>query len=175
MLQSCSPEESISGDNNVNYRFKLTIDGIVREVKGNTANDYGYKGPINNKCTATEPNFIVLSITDPTYSNYVSGSPVAFFLSNISPFVLGTNRVQTPLNLYRQNANPGTSHSDTSINIIITDLGTPSVGDLGTSNYRFGNTIKGNYSGTFYSKPSGSNYATVPHSISIEFEAVRLY
>ena len=177
MLQSCSSGDSSNNKTttgNVNYGFTLTVDGKIYKVKGNTSNDYGYKGPNNNKCTAVGPNGILLTITDPSYSNYVSGSPVDFYLSG-SPIVLGQNLMQTPWNLYHQYASPGASFSDTRIPIIITDLGTPSIGDIGTSNYHFGNTVKGNYKGTYYSIPSGSNNATVPHTISIEFEAVRLY
>jgi hypothetical protein len=175
ILQSCSSGDSSSStSNNVNYSFTIINDGIVYKVQGNTANDYGYSGPINNKCTSSNPGGIQLTITDPTYNNYVTGNPVNFYLSS-GPLVLGTNLMQTPWNLYRQYANPGASGADTRIPINITDLGTPSIGDIGTSNYRFGNTIKGSYSGTYYSKPSGSNIATIPHTLSIEFEAVRLY
>jgi hypothetical protein len=178
MLQACTSGDSniseISNNNNVNYSFTIINDGIVYKVQGNTSNDYGFKGPINNKCTANSPNGVSLTITDPSYSNYVSGNPINFYLYN-GPIILGTNLMQTPWNLYHQYATPGASGSDTRIPITITDLGTPSVGDLGTSSYHFGNTIKGHYSGTYYSIPSGSNTATVPHTISIEFEAVRLY
>ena len=177
ILQACSSDDSSNSNinnNNVNYSFTIINDGITYKVQGNTANDYGFNGPINNKCTSTNPGGIQLTITDPTYSNYVRGNPLNFYLSS-GPLVLGTNLMQTPWNLYRQYANPGASGSDTRIPITITDLGTPSIGNIGTSNYRFGNTIKGRYSGTYYSIPSGSNVATIPHTLSIEFEAVRLY
>ncbi len=172
MLQSCSSGDSSSStSNNVNYSFTIINDGVVYKVQGNTANDYGDSGPINNRCTSSSTGSIRLTITDPTYSNYVTGNPVEFYLSG-GPLVLGTNLMQTPWDLYYQYGGLGT---DTRIPINITDLGTPSIGDIGTSNYRFGNTIKGSYSGTYYSKPSGSNIATIPHTLSIEFEAVRLY
>ena len=177
ILQSCTSGDSSSSNsnnNNVNYSFTIINDGIAYKVQGNTANDYGFKGPVNNKCTSANTGGIQLTITDPTYSNYVSGNPINFYLSG-SPLILGTNLMQTPWNLYRQYADPGASGADTRIPINITDLGTPSIGDIGTSNYRFGNTMKGSYSGTYYSKPSGSNIATIPHTLSIEFEAVRLY
>ena len=181
-LQSCSSGDSSnsssnnnSSNNNVNYSFTIINDGIVYKVQGNTANDYGFKGPVNNKCTASIPGQVYLTITDPTYSNYVAGNPMTFLLSSVNPLTLGTNLMDTSWNLYHQYANPGASGADTKIPIIITDLGTPSVGDKGTPNYHFGNTIKGHYNGTYYSIPPGSNVATVPHTISIEFEAVRLY
>lgn len=175
ILQACSSDDSSNiNNNNVNYSFTIINNGITYKVQGNTANDYGFNGPINNKCTSTNPGGIQLTITDPTYSNYVRGNPLNFYLSSCS-LVLGTNLMQTPWNLYGQYANPGASGSDTRIPITITDSGTPSIGNIGTSNYRFGNTIKGRYSGIYYSIPSGSNVATIPHTLSIEFEAVRLY
>ncbi len=171
MLQYCySGDSSSSSSNNVNYSFTIINDGIVYKVQGNTANDYGFAGPVNNECTAISPGGLRFTITDPTYSNYLTGNPIDLNLYS-GPLVLGTNLMSTSWYLTTQYAGP----SNGRIPINITDLGTPSIGDLGTSNYRFGNTIKGNYSGTYYTKPSGSNIATVPHTLSIEFEVVRLY
>jgi hypothetical protein len=183
LLQACSSNnnsnnnntDNNSSNNNVNYSFTVINDGVTYKVQGNTINDFGFKGPVNNKCTASIPTQVSLKITDPTYSNYVCGNPMNLLLVSANPFTLGTNYMDTNWNLYHQYANPGASGANTTIPITITDLGTPSVGVLGTSNYRFGNTIKGYYTGTYYSIPSGSNVATVPHNISIEFEAVRLY
>jgi hypothetical protein len=175
LLQSCSSGDNSSNsssNNNVNYSFTIINDGVIYKVKGNTANDQGFKGPISNKCTANLLNEsgITLTITDLTNSNYVSGNPINIYLSG-SPLVLGTNYMSTNWYLTTQYAGA----SNTRIPITITDLGTPSTGSIGTSNYRFGNTVKGHYSGNYYTIPPGSNSATVSHTLSIQFEAVRLY
>lgn len=181
MLQSCSSGDKNSDSstdnksNNVDYKFTYIIDGNVYKVSGNTANDFGNNGPKSNLCTAYNAKQIVLSITDPTYSNFVSGSSFNIILNVPDNFGLGINKMSTNKNFYKQNACPGCSGSDTSIQVEITDLGTPSIGDLGTPNFKYGNTIKGHYSGVYYSIPSGSNNATIPHTVSIDFEAVRLY
>jgi hypothetical protein len=180
VLQSCSSGDdnsssSSTSNNNVNYSFTIINDGVVHKVKGNTANDYGFKGPVKNKCTASlgsqyGQSGITLTITDPTDSNYISGKPIDISIFG-APFVLGTNFMGT--SWYLTTERSGASNGYIPINI--TDLGTPSTGSIGTSNYRFGNTIKGHYSGNYYTKPSGSNSATVSHTLSIQFEAVRLY
>jgi hypothetical protein len=184
ILQACSSNESNSNTNsttssgNVDYEFNVTIDNYVHKVKGNTANDEGFKGPLKNKCTATGAWSIALSITDVSYSNYVTGIPNSFTLFASSPtnFVLGTNYMNTTIPYYKNyGASPGAAAANNAIPVIITDLGTSSTGTLGTSNYRYGNTIKGYYKGVLYSLPAGSNNATEPHNVSIDFKAVRLY
>ena len=188
MLQSCSSGDSSNTNNttssNVNYEFTITYDRIVYKVKGNTAKDAGYKGPTINSCIATDARGISFSIKDVTYYNYLSGSPFECNLYVNGNFTSGTNLMT--VNLYfnggyysfykNQGACPGCNGGgDNRLPINITDLGTPLTGTIGTSNVIFGNTIKGSYSGVVYTLGQGSNNATVPHNLSIDFIAVRQY
>lgn len=183
LLQACSSNDNgsldttnVTNNGNVDYEFNLTVDNYIYRVKGNTKNDAGFKGPIKNLCTAYGAWSINLSITDVTYSNYVSGNPKNLFLSSSTYFVKGINYLNTNLPFYKDYyAAPGTGATNDRLPVNITDLGTPSTGTLGTSDYKYGNTVKGSYSGVMYSIPSGSNYATTPHNVSFDFKVVRLY
>lgn len=189
LLQSCSSGDSSSGANNatsgnVDYEFTFTFDGIVYKVKGNTQKDAGYNGPTVNKCIAQNAQFIYLSIKDVTYYNYVSGKPIECILYVGGNFTPGINMMPMQLNFgggsysyYKnQGACPGCNGGgDKSLPFNITDLGTPLTGTIGTSNVIFGNTIKGSYTGVVYTVPAGSNNATTPHNLSIDFKAVRQY
>jgi hypothetical protein len=195
MLQSCSTGDSSSDttttttttttSGNVDYEFTITFDEIVYKVKGNTGKDAGYSGPTINNCFAKGAKYIDFSIKDVTYYNYVSGKPIECFLSLPSNFTSGINMMSMQLSFngvsnysYYKNegACPGCNGGgDNSLPINITDLGTPLTGKIGTSNVIFGNTIKGSYTGVVYTVPSGSNNATTPHNLSIDFKAVRQY
>jgi hypothetical protein len=182
LLQSCSSSESSpssssdANSRNVDYEFNLTIDNNTYKVRGNTKDDAGFRGPVKNLCTANGAWSIKLSITDVTYWNYLSGNPKSLFLSSSTFFVKGINYLNTDLGFYKMyNAAPGTAATDDRIPVNITDLGTPSTGTLGTSDYKYGNTLKGNYTGVMYTIPAGSNRATTPHNVSFDFKAVRLY
>lgn len=171
LLQSCSSNDSSSDTNpdstskdNVDYSYTITFDGKTYKVKGNTANDYGGKGPVNNECTARSARVISLTITDPSYTNYLSGSPMYLRLATSSNFITGLNSLLIDTNIPKlQNLNYQY--------VNITDLGTASTGEINTPNYKYGKTIKGNFKQTIY---TGSNY-TNPKELEIVFEAVRLY
>ncbi len=188
LLTNCNKnnENSNAATGNTDYEFTVTFDSQIYKVRGNTANDPGYKGPTTNKCIATNKNmgYIELSIQDITWHNYLSGNPFKCGISITPSFTAGTNLMT--VNLYfngfiysyykNYNANPGANGGgDNRLPIFISDLGTPLTGVLGESNIIFGNTIKGSYSGVVYTIPSGSNNATVPHNLSINFKAVRQY
>jgi hypothetical protein len=55
----------------------------------------------------------------------------------------------------------------------ITDLGTETIGTGGDT--VFGNTIKGNYSGTVYLQPIGVVSHSIPLQLTIDFKAIRFY
>jgi hypothetical protein len=174
MLQSCSSGDSSAKTNNdsgnVDYEFTIKIDDNVYAIKGNTINDNSSVRDLNNTGFAWwEAKTITFKITDPTYSNYVSGNSFYFRLDCAGNFKKGYNNVSYSGISYV------TSTGNNSILLDITDLGTPSVGVIGSKDYKYGNTVKGNSSGTLYSKPPGSNNATVPHKYSIDFMVPRLY
>lgn len=189
ILQSCSPESDSNTNNttsgSVDYEFTVIFDGIIYKVKGTTSKDANYSGPTINNCIAKEAKFIGLSIKDVTNYNYVSGKPIICNLFSYSNFTFGTNFMEMTLSFnggfydtyYKnQGACPGCNGGgDNRLPIIITDLGTPIAGVIGNSNVIFGNTIKGRYNGVVYSVPAGSNKATTPHNLSIDFKAVRQY
>lgn len=184
-LISCSKESTNSNTNSaqlkgVNYEFTIKYDSEVYSVKGNTANDEGFQGPTINKCIAQKAQFIYLSITDVTNKNYVTGKPMRCTMNVVNNFVPGNNLMTVTLSFVKFYKNKGAcpgcnGGGDNRLPINLTDLGTPSTGALGTSNYVFGNTLKGTYSGTVYTVPAGSNNATVAHSLSINFVCVRQY
>jgi len=180
MLLSCSPkDDSVNIDDNtggVDYEFTIKLDDKVYAIKGNTSKDSGFITKINNSGFAMlSANQIILKISDPTYYNHLQGGSINLLLQGIGGYSLGNNKMSFNLPYYpNYNASPGTGALKY-IYIQITDLGTPSVGNIGDADYKYGNTIKGNYSGTIYSVPSGSNNATIPHSFSIDFKVPRLY
>ena len=164
----------------VDYEFTIVYDGYTYKVKGNSAKDEGFRGPIVNECIASDAKFVQLSIKDVTFHNFITGRPMTCLMGVAGNFVKGTNMLTVDLSFVRfyknQNACPGCNGGgNNQLPFNITDLGTPSTGSIGTPNFVFGNTIKGKYSGTVYTVPAGSNNATVPHSLSIDFVCVRQY
>lgn len=207
LLFSCSNDGNASSNpttgNNVDYEFTITINGQVNKVKGNTANGIptGQAGPnfngysnINNSCNwYTINKSLVLSINDVTASNYISGQNIycSIMLQNA---LLGTcqgvvtlsggafDSVATSLgaiNTGNWSVTNGLTPSSGIhyLPINITDLGTVPTTNGGTYS-GFGNTFKGNYSGTIY-LPRINNSSTgliydIPVQLSIDFKAVRL-
>jgi hypothetical protein len=184
-LFSCTRESlnnngTTPSNTGVDYGFTIIYDGYTYKIKGNTLKDNGFSGPIINKCIATKAKFIELSITDVTSHNFISGKPMKCDMNVVDNFVKGINMLTLNLSFVsfykNQNACPGCNGGgDNRLPFNIIDLGTPSTGTLGTPNYVFGKTINGKFSGTVYTVPAGSNNATVPHSLSIEFICVRQY
>jgi len=182
--------------NNVDYEFTITINGQVNKVKGNTANGIpmGQSGAynfINNKCywNASLP-YIYLVINDVSASNYISGQNL-FCQISIPNAMLGTcqgqvgilggafDSVATSLGAYSGGLWSVTNGGSSSfpgnhyLPINITDLGTfPTTSGAGI--YDFGNTFKGNYSGTIYLQSTTSHNYTIPVQLSIDFKAVRM-
>ena len=194
LLFSCSNGGNASSSNtpttgnNVDYEFTITINGQVNKVKGNTANGIpmGQAGPyfngysyINNSCNWTTSNpYVVLKINDVTASNYVSGQTIycQILLQNA---LLGTCQGLVGLSGGPLNSlsNSASFSFQNYLPINITDLGTtPTINALNGAISSFGNSIKGNYSGTI-DLTVMTNSGTVIHypaQISIDFKAVRL-
>ena len=198
ILFSCSNGGNASSSNNnsssgnVDYYFKIKINGVEHKVQGNTS---GFAGYNPNLCQASVSSTTGLGfwIDDITYPNYVSGqnlrlsvsipnchvgqnqatviflsSPVfdAFTPSASSAFVenSGLYCAQPTNNC----SYPLISNYSSKITINITDMGT-------TGAQGYGNTFKGNYNGTIYfgTYSNGVHNMNIPMQFSMEFEAYR--
>ncbi len=197
---SCSSDSNSSNNNNNNsftnsmdYEFTITINGEVHKVKGNTTNGIPYGtttsyGYIGNMCYSTNP-IVYLNINDVTASNYISGQNIGCQI-NILNLVMGTNQatvsfgggyLQTLANSLGSSlgfssfiTNPGEINLN-QLPLTITDLGTASIST--TIPYNFGQTLKGNYSGTIYlSRQTNTGlHWDIPVQLSIDFKALRQY
>jgi len=209
---SCSSDSDNSNNNNNNsftnsmdYEFTITINGEVHKVKGNTTNGIPY-GQISsyyqimNKCYIENNHDLSLTINDVTAPNYISGQNMECQIS-FPNLLLGSNQATVnlvggyfqslatslgALNLSFQNiSGSGNTTLYNKLPITITDLGTTSSCWQMLSihsPYNFGQTLKGNYSGTIY---FCSHYAysagtvvtvyDIPVQLSIDFKALRQY
>lgn len=184
------------------YEFTITVNGEIHKIKGNvfsgvpTGNGYFPGNPsqrvTSNKCIAT--NFgidktVYLEINDVTGQNYESGQNIQcnILLPNL---LLGLNDAKVDFtgsyfdNLSKSlgsnnfkyqtiNGSPDNTKSN-KLPISITDLGkAPTIDNL--KFYSFGETLKGNYSGTIYLKNNTNGNFTIPVQISIDFKALRMY
>lgn len=194
--------------NSMDYEFTITVNGEAHKVKGNTTDGmptaFGYPHEINNQCAvinSTEKS-VMLKINDVTAVNYISGQNLEcrIILPNL---LMGINQAQVMFfgsyfdsiytNLGYTNPTQGNCNFSIvrggafySVNnklpITITDLGTnttiPQTPPL--PYFNFGETIKGNYTGTIYlwrqqSPSTGTFIYDVPVSLSIDFKALRMY
>jgi hypothetical protein len=193
----------------MDYEFTITINGEVHKVKGNSRDGVPNSGvgydTTQNKCVASfTPSFgagVQLGVNDVTSPNYISGQNMSVQIILPNP-LLGTNQAQliftgnyfdtlaTSLGAYIYSGfnyysstlvavNGGSTN--TIIPITITDLGTPTTLVNNGSGYSFGQTIKGNYSGTIYLRrcsnlgtSGGGCYYDIPVQLSIDFKALRL-
>jgi hypothetical protein len=183
----------------MDYEFTITINGEVHKVKGNTTNGIPYGNTINyqlnNECFKDGQD-LNLAINDITEANYVSGQNLNCII-NFPNFLLGTNQARvsfsggyfgtlsTSLGGYNSGSSfmffsstPGIVISASSIlPITVTDLGTTST-EPDFPTFNFGQTVKGNYSGTIYigrQHPSGAIIYDIPVQLSIDFKALRKY
>ena len=199
LFHSCSTNnDSSSGNNGVNYEFTITINGVVHKVKGNSSDgiplaSFGY-GIVQNSCYASFGTIgasIQLGINDVTSPNYISGQNMLVLIVLQNP-LLGTNQalisftgnyfdtLATSLGSdfgfnFFSYTNGGSPSSRIPINI--TDLGTPTTFVNNGSTYSYGQTIKGNYSGTIYLSGVGTGgviFSNIPVTLSIDFKALRL-
>jgi hypothetical protein len=198
LLFSCSKNNNdiLSTNNGMDYEFTITVNGQVHKVKGNSGDGIPYQTNIGpplgaaNTCITSFSSFsgagVLLGINDITAPNYISGQNMLLMIILPNP-LLGINQATLSFTgsyfdslgtslgalagfqLY-SSTNVGTPNSK--IPIIITDLGTSRTLVNNGSTYNFGQTIKGNYSGTIYlARNSGYN---IPVQLSIDFKALRL-
>lgn len=150
-----------------------------------------------NKCIAT--NFgiekaVSLEINDVTARNYESGQNMACEIA-LPNLLLGVNQANIILSgayfeslsetLGSENFNfqtvkgapipvkPGKLQFSGKLPITITELGQAPMIDR-MRFYSFGETLKGNYTGTIYLKNTKDGNFTIPVQLSIDFKAVRL-
>lgn len=193
--------------NSMDYEFTITINGEVHKVKGNTTNGIpkgmvqSLTNYINNQCEVLQSGgqkVVILKINDVTAPNYISGQNLEcqILLPNL---LLGSNQAQilfygsyitnlfdslSPNNFNSWQTTSGLYNQSISnkLPINITDLGTTSTNPnmwSPTTPLNFGQTLKGNYSGTIYlrsySNASGIGVYDIPIQISIDFKAIRMY
>lgn len=205
-LYSCSNGGNVSSSNNnnssngnVDYYFKIKINGVEHKIQGNTSDLGGYNPNVcsANIGTTTVLTFIIADVTRP---NYVSGQNLqvqvhipnchvglnqATIYINNSP-VLDSFHVNSGTTgfyawvensgLYCINTNNCPSYLSSYTNKItlnVTDMGTPAQGLL------YGNTFKGSYNNTVYFTNGAVSVNTqninfnIPMQFSIDFEAYR--
>jgi len=199
-----SSSSNLNGDTtngNVNYEFTITINGTVHKVKGNSKDGIPFgglsgTGAVQNTCVSSlNPVFgagVQLGINDVTTPNYISGQNMQVQIILPNP-LLGTNQATLSftgnyfetlatslgsnyLGFMSFSSDNGVSPNN-NIPIIITDLGTPTKLVNNGSTYSFGQTIKGNYSGTIYLSRVVTNvgiFSDIPVTLSIDFKALRL-
>jgi hypothetical protein len=206
LFHSCSTNnDTSSGNNGVNYEFTITINGVVHKVKGNSRDGIpsaalGVVGNISNKCVSINNSSfggsVQLGINDVTTPNYISGQNMQIIINLPNP-LLGTNQAaisftgnyfDTLATSLGSNYLGFMSVSSTlvtvngvspnnNIPIIITDLGTPTTLVNNGATYSFGQTIKGNYSGTIYLSRLVNGvgiFYDIPVTLSIDFKALRM-
>jgi hypothetical protein len=203
---SNSSNSSNSFSNSMDYEFTITINGEVHKVKGNTINGIpqNMSSPtqnlINNRCDINSSGVsktVMLLLSDITESNYISGQNIQCMIVLPSQLI-GINQANITLNgpylstLYTDlgaissagfSTTSGIISNTSTLNILpinITDLGTSTLypQSYPLPLYNFGETVKGNYSGTIYLASqlisSGINY-NIPVQLSIDFKALRMY
>ena len=198
-----------SFSNSMDYEFTITINGEVHKVKGNTTNGIpkgmvqSLTNYINNQCEIESipgqtQKILTLKINDVTASNYISGQNLECRIT-FPNLLMGINQVQvlfygsyitnlfdslSPNNFNSWQTTSGLYNQSISnkLPINITDLGTTSTNPYmwsPTTPLNFGQTLKGNYSGTIYlrsySNASGIGVYDIPIQISIDFKALRMY
>jgi hypothetical protein len=200
---SCSSDnDAISNNNGIDYEFTITINGQVHKVKGNSKDGIPFS-LYNNACWAQFASglgaMVELDIHDVTKSNYISGQNLGITIILPNP-LLGTNQATLSftgdyfdtlatslgsnyfgfMSVSSTLVTVNGASSNAKIPIIITDLGTPTTTKTPydfLSPYNFGQTIKGNYSGTIYLSRivAGQGiFYDIPVKLSIDFKAIRM-
>lgn len=207
--ENSSNNNGNSFTNSMDYEFTITINGEVHKVKGNTTDGipngtvYSAFHSINNSCTANNGSYtqiISLKINDVTESNYISGQNLECGIS-FPNLLLGINQASVSFTgsyfdtFYtngQSNFVPGGWHFHTSNGLQTSNINNLpiTISDLGSNSlinqpyplplYNFGQTLKGNYSGTIYLRngdvnPLNLNTFDIPVQLSIDFKALRMY
>ena len=197
-LIGCSDDDD-SPSNNGDYFFEVEFAGVINRVQGNTST--GLSGSFipwlngRNQCYGSIGS-VVLSISDITAENYVSGQNMSIAMS-FDNAQLGTNNgslgnfpfsagfyiteyleslgITSTFNGFVENEpmswSDGQSERNKISNINITDLGTSSTMNAGVVVAT--GTINGTYEGILYFSSSYASDYDIPVPIRIEFNAVR--
>ena len=189
----CGSNDDDSPSNNGDYFFEVEFAGVINRVQGNTSTGLsgGFIPWLNgrNQCYGNIGG-VVLSISDITAENYVSGQNMEITMS-FDNTQLGSNNGR--LNIFDgfyieeylesiganssqfvENIGDGFSQSGKISNINITDLGIAgnlTVNGTSTTNSQ---TIKGSYEKVVYFRSINTGDYDIPVPIRIEFSAVRL-
>jgi hypothetical protein len=192
-LLGCGSNDDDSPSNNGDYFFEVEFAGVINRVQGNTST--GLSGSFipwlngRNQCYGNIGS-VVLSISDITAENYVSGQNMEITMS-FDNTQLGSNNGR--LNIFDgfyieeylesiganssqfvENIGDGFSQRGKISNINITDLGIAgnlTVNGTSTTNSQ---TIKGSYEKVVYFRSINTGDYDIPVPIRIEFSAVRL-
>ena len=188
---ACVDEPPDGAINSDCWIFNVMINGVTHRAQD--------CGPVylydNDAIAYLSDGYVSLSIQDQSLSSYVSGNNGILslsFIDSISTGVLNCCVSGTWImdaaqesGAYWSYGNAETIGGDPTsgcygllLPITITDLGTLGDGNLMEGNYLGGESLKGGYSGTIYLpsdtlNPFNLEY-TIPMSIDIQFEALRL-
>ena len=185
-ITSCKKQEPTPPTpifNNVDYGFTVILDGVTYKIKGNTLNGTFFNTPpLKNISYFTGGRNVYLELKSIAEPNYISGNLLNIDIDFANNFNIGNNNpVTVQLSNLTQGftSSPTTTFSTATFNkindFVITDIGVKSVYDNANGKWNYGTTLKGNYSGTIYTRTSNTNNNfTIPKPISIEFEAYRL-
>ena len=195
LITSCTPNNPqpnpTPSQTNLNWKFKLTINGITTRCEGSSFN-------INSNWLIAQASggifTVTFSLADQTAASYISGSLGTAGIQLQYP-IIGVNPIGVPNYIasepwityfpslppgyltygYSSTLNgttvPNSAMGNLSLPINITDLGSPGNNDFIT----FGSPLKGNYSGTIYvrSDPIGGGSFDTPVTIDLDFVALR--
>ncbi len=185
LIVACSSDDSNS--NSIDYFFEVEFGGVINRVEGNYSYTLGdvilpYVTP--NSCYGST-GAVILSITDITAENYVSGQNMELWMS-FDNAQLGSNTGRMTIfngfyieeylesigansTSFVENIGDSFSQRDIMTDINITDLGTS-----GSPPYSYGETIKGSYEKVLYFRSIVTGDYDIPVPIRIEFSGVRL-
>ena len=188
LIVACSSDdEGGNNSNSIDYFFEVEFGGVINRVEGNYSYTLGdvilpYLNP--NSCSGST-GAVILSITDITAENYVSGQNMELWMS-FDNAQLGSNTGRMTIfngfyieeylesigansTNFVENIGDSFSQRDIMTDINITDLGTS-----GSPPYSYGETIKGSYEKVIYFRSNVTGDYDIPVPIRIEFSAVRL-
>jgi hypothetical protein len=161
----------ITGTHSINNQCEIINGGVQKVVylKINDLTTPNYISGQNMECQIILPN-LLLGINEAQVQ--FNGGYFDTIASNLGAYSLGLG---TSFLYFQSISGPSNSTFQRKIPITITDLGTTSSNPNNHAyTYNFGQTVKGNYSGTIYLSSNLTNY-NIPVQLSIDFKALRNY
>lgn len=183
------------------WSFEVTLNGVTHKAQGSIDPQFPASGNSAYCVTSTGAWPVVLQISDPSSNSYISGDLGDLYLFFENPSVgicevdLGLGAVSsswfsTAVSSIFPNLDNIPAYSTTygyeftgqedpdtffKIPFMITDLGSPANGTLGSSAFIPGESFKANYNGTLYipDLDAESLICTIPLEVDIQFEASR--